>query len=106
MNRYPMWKNILVLVALMLGLLYSMPNLFGESPAVQVTSTKATNKLDSAMLQKVESVLKLGNVPYEALYLDASGVKVRLTNPDLQIKAKDVLQKNFGEDYTVALNLL
>ena len=71
MNRYPMWKNILVLVALMLGLLYSMPNLFGESPAVQVTSTKATNKLDAAMLQKVENVLKLANVPFEALYLDA-----------------------------------
>lgn len=106
MNRYPMWKNILVLVALMLGLLYSMPNLFGESPAVQITSTKSTNKLDSAMLQKVETVLKLASVPYEALYLDASGVKVRLANPDTQIKAKDVLQKNFGEDYTVALNLL
>ena len=106
MNRYPLWKFILILAALILGVLYSMPNIFGESPAVQISTAKNTSKLDPALLGQVESVLKQENLGYEALFLDASGVKVRFSNPDTQIKAKDVLQTRLGKDYVVALNLL
>ena len=106
MNRYPLWKYLLVLITLVLGVLYSLPNVFGESPAVQITATKSGAKLDTALLEQVENLLKQEKLPYEATFLDETGVKVRFTNPDTQIKAKDVLQAFLGKDYVVALNLL
>ncbi|HEY8118608.1 MAG TPA: protein translocase subunit SecD [Methylophilaceae bacterium] len=106
MNRYPTWKYLLVLTALLLGVLYSLPNLFGESPAVQITRAKNTAKLDPALLSQVETTLKQANLKYDAIFLDVSGVKVRFADPDAQIKAKDVLQSSLGNDYVIALNLL
>src|SRR5665647_516831 len=106
MNRYPLWKYLLILAALILGVLYSMPNIFGESPAVQISTAKNTSKLDPALLGEVETVLKQEKLTYEALFLDASGVKVRFSSPDTQIRAKDVLQSKLGKNYVVALNLL
>ena len=106
MNRYPLWKYVLVLAALILGVVYSIPNIFGESPAVQITTAKTSIKLDSALLGQVENVLKQENVKYDTIFLDASGVKVRFADPDTQIQAKDVLQAQLGKDYVIALNLL
>ena len=106
MNRYPTWKYILVLAALLLGMLYSLPNLFGESPAVQISRAKNSAKLDPALLSQVETTLKQANLKYDAIFLDVSGVKVRFADPDAQIKAKDVLQSGLGKDYVIALNLL
>jgi preprotein translocase subunit SecD len=106
MNRYPLWKYILVLTALLLGLVYSMPNIFGESPAVQITTAKATTKLDPALLGKVEGALKQENIKIDAIFMDSTGVKVRFADADTQIKAKDVLKSNLGKDYVIALNLI
>jgi preprotein translocase subunit SecD len=106
MNRYPTWKYILIAVIILIGLLYTIPNFFGESPAVQVSPAKTSLKADAALLSKVEATLKLSNVPFNGIYLDASGVKVRFADPEAQIKAKDKLIANLGNDYTVALNLL
>ena len=106
MNRYPLWKYMLVLITLVLGLLYSIPNLFGESPAVQVSTAKNTVKIDTALMGQVESALNEGEVKYETIFLDTNGIKVRFKDPDTQIKAKDVLQAKLGSDYTIALNLL
>ena len=106
MNRYPLWKYILVLTVLLLGLLYSLPNIFGESPAVQITTAKTSNKLDPALLGKVEETLKQENIKIDAIFMDATGVKVRFSDADTQIKAKDVLKNNLGKDYVVALNLI
>ncbi len=106
MNRYPMWKNILVAVMILIGLIYTIPNFFGESPAVQITPAKSTTKLDSALLGKVEDIFKQEKIEYDGVYQDARGVKARFKNTDTQIRAKDVLQANLGADYTVALNLL
>jgi preprotein translocase subunit SecD len=106
MNRYPLWKYILVLTALLLGLVYSMPNIFGESPAVQITTAKATTKLDPALLGKVEDALKQENIKIDAIFMDSTGVKVRFADADTQIKAKDVLKSNLGKDYVIALNLI
>ena len=64
MNRYPLWKYLIIAVAVVLGLLYTLPNFFGESPAVQVSSAKATLKVDTAMLGRVEEVLKGAGIPY------------------------------------------
>jgi preprotein translocase subunit SecD len=106
MNRYPLWKNLLVIFTLIVGIVYSLPNLFGESPAVQVSSSKNHIKIDNELLARVESGLKEQGIDYDAIFLDASGVKVRFANPDVQIKAKDALTRMLGNDYVIALNLL
>jgi preprotein translocase subunit SecD len=111
MNRYPLWKYILVAVALLFGFVYTLPNFFGESPAVQVSSVKATIKVDTGTLDRVESTLKAAGVAASGLFLDATGVKVRLADTDTQLKARDLLEKEFNPNpadpqYVVALNLL
>ena len=106
MNRYPLWKYIVIAVALAVGVLYTLPNFFPEVPAVQVSTSRATIKVDASTLSTVEGALKGANIPYQGAALDATGVKVRLDDTDTQLKAKDVLQKRLGEDYIVALNLL
>ena len=106
MNRYPLWKYLLVLFVLAIGLVYSMPNMFGESPAVQITTAKNSAKLDPATLKKVEDALKQENITFDAIFMDPTGVKVRFADTDTQIKAKDALKNNLGKDYVVALNLI
>ena len=106
MNRYPLWKNLLVAISLIVAIVYSLPNLFGESPAVQISTSKSHLTIDTELLQRVEAGLKQEGVPYEAIFLDASGIKVRFANPDSQIRAKDVLGQLLGNDYIIALNLL
>jgi len=106
MNRYPMWKNIFIAIVILIGFIYTIPNFFGESPAVQITPAKSTSKLDPALLGQVEEIFKKENITFDGIYLDARGVKARFNNTDTQIKAKDILQAHLGNDYTVALNLL
>lgn len=106
MNRYPMWKNIFIAIVILIGFIYTVPNFFGESPAVQITPAKSSTKLDPALLGQVEQIFKKENIQFDGIYLDARGVKARFKNTDTQIKAKDILQTNLGNDYTVALNLL
>ena len=106
MNRYPMWKNIFIAIVILIGFIYTIPNFFGESPAVQITPAKSTTKLDPALLGQVEEIFKKENITFDGIYLDARGVKARFKNTDTQIKVKDILQANLGNDYTVALNLL
>ena len=111
MNRYPIWKYITVAIALVLGFVYTLPNFFGESPAVQVSSAKATLKVDDKTQARVEETLKAAGIVHDGIQLDLNGVKTRLKDTDTQLKAKDVLEKAFNPDasdpqYVVALNLL
>ena len=111
MNRYPLWKYIVIGVALLIGVFYTLPNFFAEVPAVQVSTSKSNVKIDASTLQTVEEALKAANVPYRGETVDATGVKVRFADPDTQLKAKDVLQAKLNPDpnnpnYIVALNLL
>ncbi|MBI5889979.1 MAG: protein translocase subunit SecD [Nitrosomonadales bacterium] len=106
MNRYPLWKNLLVLFALALGFIYTLPNFYGEAPAVQVLPLRSNLKADAALLARVEEALKSAQLAPDAMSLDATSVKARFNDTDTQIKAKDVLQARLGEDYMVALNLL
>jgi len=105
MNRYPLWKYLLVLVVFILGLVYTLPNFYGESPAVQVLPLRANLKADSALLQRVDDALKAANLNAEGAALDPTSVKVRFNSADSQLKAKDILQAKLGDDYMVALNL-
>jgi preprotein translocase subunit SecD len=119
-NRYPTWGYALIGLTIVLAFLYTLPNFFGESPAVQVSSAKATVKVDPALLQKVEEALKAAAIPYRGAVFDPGGIRVRFDDTDMQLKAKDLIHSALNpgaapqatpEDdpnvgYVVALNLL
>jgi preprotein translocase subunit SecD len=111
MNRYPLWVYVTIGVALLLGALYTLPNFFGEAPAVQVSPARATLKVDSTVLGRVEEALKKAGIQPAGITLDLASVKVRLADTDTQLKAKDLIERALNPDaanpsYTVALNLL
>ncbi len=111
MNRYPVWKYAIILIALVVGGLYALPNLFGESPAVQVSVAKASTKLDASVLTRVEDALKAASIAPDAVALEGASIRARFSNTDVQLKAKDVIQKALNPDsttpsYVVALNLV
>jgi len=115
MNRYPLWKYLIIAIALLFGAVYTAPNFFGETPAVQVSSQRPTVKVDPGLLSRIEATLKSAGVIYEAAYIDAVGLnvtaRVRLTDTDMQIRARDALESALNPDpkdptYVVALNLL
>ena len=111
MNRYPWWKYLIIAVALAIGLIYSLPNVFGEAPAVQLSSGKATLKLDSAAVARVEAALKDAGIQADFVELDGTSVRARFKDTDTQLKARDVIQRTFNPDetdprYIVALNLV
>ena len=111
MNRYPWWKYAILAVALLVGLIYTLPNFFGEAPAVQVSSGKATLKLDSSTAQRVGEVLKAANLQPDFVVFEGNSVRARFADGDAQLKAKDELSKALNPDpanpsYIVALNLV
>ena len=111
MNRYPLWKYAILLVALLVGLVYTLPNLFGEAPAVQVSSGKATLKIDSGVARRVEQVLAAASIKADFVQFEGNSVKARFDDLDTQSKAKDAINKALNPDaadpsYIVALNLL
>ena len=111
MNRYPVWKYAILVIVLLVGALYTLPNFFGEAPAVQVSSAKATIKVDTAVQQRVEEALKAAGVTPDFVALEGNSVRARFDTPDTQLKAKDAIQKALVPDandpsYIVALNLV
>jgi preprotein translocase subunit SecD len=105
-NRYSLWQYLLIGATLVVGLVYTVPNFYGEVPAVQVQPHRATLKTDSALLGRVEDILRKGSLAPTGVVLDPTSVKARFADTDAQLKAKDLLQSQLGEDYVVALNLL
>ncbi|MCZ2102852.1 MAG: protein translocase subunit SecD [Comamonadaceae bacterium] len=111
MNRYPTWKYVIILIALFVAALYTLPNFFGEAPAVQVSSAKATIKVDSAVLDRVQEALKAAGLTSDSVVLEGNSVRARFDTTDDQLKAKDVVEKALIPDasdppYIVALNLV
>jgi len=111
MNRYAIWKYVVLVIALFVGAFYTLPNFFGESPAVQISAAKATAKVDLGVQERVESALKAAGLTPELLALEGGSLKVRFDSTDTQIKAKDAIQQVLVPDandpsYVVALNLL
>ena len=111
MNRYPVWKYAILVIVLLIGALYTLPNFFGEAPAVQVSSAKATIKVDAALQRRVEEALQAAGVSPDSVSFDGNSVRARFDTPDNQLKAKDAIQKALVSDpsdppYIVALNLV
>jgi preprotein translocase subunit SecD len=110
-NRFPLWKNALIAIAILAAALYTLPNFFGESPAVQVSSAKAMVKIDSGTLARVEEVLQKAAISYTGAVLDQTSVRVRFADTDTQLRARDTVERALNPDqanpqYVVALNLL
>ena len=111
MNRYPLWKYAILAVALLVGLIYTLPNFFGEAPAVQVSSGKATVKVDGALLGRVEQALVAGSLKADFVQLEGSSVRARFADTDTQLRARDAIDRALNTDpsdpqYIVALNLV
>lgn len=115
MNRYPLWKYIVIIIALLIGAIYTLPNFFGEAPAVQVSAGKVTVKIDGATQERVTKILSSAQIEPKGIQFEKIGangtIKIRLDNTDNQLKAKDVLQKALNPDandqsYVIALNLI
>ena len=111
MNRYPIWKYAILVIAVVVGLLYTLPNLFGEAPAVQVSSAKVTVKLDPSLVSRIEEILSKADLKADYVQYDGNSVKARFADLDAQRKAKDAIGAALNPDpndasYIVALNLL
>jgi preprotein translocase subunit SecD len=110
-NRYPAWKYALIGLTIALAFLFTLPNFFGEAPAVQISSNKTTVKVDAALLARVEGVLSAAQMAHTGVILDLHGLRLRFADADMQLKAKDLIEKSINPDpqnpsYVVALNLL
>jgi preprotein translocase subunit SecD len=115
MNRYPLWKYLVIAVALLIGGLYSLPNFYGEAPAVQISSAKPTIKVDLATQVRVEKILSEADISNTGIFFEnatnVGSIKIRFNNTDIQLRARDLLQQKINIDqsdpnFTVALNLL
>jgi len=108
MNRYPLWKYILIALAILVSGLYAVPNLFGEVPAVQVSGVRASNKVDADLQKSLDEALKAGNVPVAGVDLEEGQLRYRFADPDTQLRARDAIQGKLGQGsgYIVALNLV
>ncbi|MDR0672298.1 MAG: protein translocase subunit SecD [Zoogloeaceae bacterium] len=113
MNRYPLWKYIMVLAALLFGFVYTLPNLLGSAPAVQVSSNRATLKIDENFRPRVEEILAAADIENTGIFVDATGIKVRFADENAQSRARVALEKALNpapnpadHDYVVALNFL
>ncbi|GKQ57178.1 protein translocase subunit SecD [Sphaerotilus sulfidivorans] len=111
MNRYPWWKYLILAVAMVVGLLYTLPNFFGEAPAVQVSSGKATLKVDAALVPRVEQALQAAGLKPDFVQLEGNSVRARFGDTDTQLKARDAIVRALNPDpadpsYIVALNLV
>ncbi len=106
MNRYALWQYLIIAVSIVLGFIYTLPNFYGESPAIQISPLRSSVSADNTLLQRVEDTLKQSGIAFDGMLLEGNSIKTRFANTDSQIKAKDTLESALGNDYIVALNLL
>ena len=111
MNRYPLWKYLVIAVALLIGLVYALPNLFGESPAVQVSAARSTVRVDASTAAQVERALAAQNITAQTIVFEGTSVRARFETTDAQLQARDVIERALNTDpanpsHVVALSLL
>ena len=104
LNRYPLWKYFLILVVLVVGTVYALPNLYGSDPALQISATR-TSQVTSSTSAQVQNLLQGNNIPVRSMVLDKTGLLVRFENVEDQLKSNEMIRNMLGEDYIVALNI-
>ncbi|WP_415899280.1 protein translocase subunit SecD [Neptuniibacter sp. QD48_11] len=105
LNRYPLWKNLLILFVLVFGGLYAAPNLYPDDYAIQLTGTRDVFEVDQPLIEKVTAALEREGVSVKETELDRKAGLIRFPDGDSQLKAKDIITRVVGDDYIVALNL-
>lgn len=104
LNQYPAWKYLLILFTVLLGAIYALPNVYGSNPALQISATRTTT-VDTRTEAQLGSLMKSNNIPYRSMHLEDDGLLIRFSNVEQQLKASDLVKKQLGDNYTVALNL-
>ncbi|VEJ21174.1 protein translocase subunit SecD [Neisseria animaloris] len=106
MNRYPLWKYLLVAATVILGIIYTLPNLFGETPAVQVSTNRQSIIINEQTENRVAAALQTANIQTDGMFIADNSLKVRFKDTETQLKARDVIENTLGDGYITALNLL
>lgn len=107
LNKYPLWKYLLILAVLVVGVIYALPNLYPDDPAVQISASSTERKVTQADLDRATAALTAAKLAVKAATLNETGTRglIRLTRADDQLPAQDVVRKALGDDFVVALNL-
>ena len=106
MNQFSSWKYGVIIITVILSLVYALPNLYGESPAIQIMPIKSGEKIEASILASVENGLKEKNLTIAGLIIEPFSIKIKFSSPDEQLAAKSYVQDVLGESYVVALNLI
>ena len=106
MNRYPLWKYLLIGLVIVVSAIYALPNLYGETPAVQVSTNRQSIHIDQTTEQAVAEALKAANIQHNGMFIADGSLRVRLPNEELQSKARDAIEQKLGDNYIIALNLI
>ncbi|EEG22780.1 preprotein translocase subunit SecD [Eikenella corrodens] len=106
MNRYPLWKYLLIGLVIVVSAIYALPNFYGETPAVQVSTNRQSIHIDQTTEQAVAEALKAANIQHNGMFIADGSLRVRLPNEELQSKARDVIEQKLGDNYIIALNLI
>ena len=104
-NKFPLWKNVLILLVIVFGFIFAAPNLYPPDPAIQLSGQSGAMVIDELVLQKVEQALDDAGIEYFAGEADGESALIRLRDIDRQLRAKEVIQAEMGGNYIVALNL-
>ncbi|AAS61007.1 protein translocase subunit SecD [Yersinia pestis] len=104
LNRYPLWKYLMLIVVIFVGLLYALPNLYGEDPAVQITGARGIAASETTLVQ-VRDVLEKDNIASKSIALENGAILARFRDPDVQLRAREALVEALGDKYVIALNL-
>jgi preprotein translocase subunit SecD len=106
MNRYPAWKYLLIIVALLASLLYAVPNLYGDSPALQITTVHSATPITAVMMDSIQKQLADAKITVVGASFDGKSIKIKLKDAESQPHARELIQQALGDEYVVALNLL
>ena len=104
LNRYPLWKYIMLVGVILVGLLYALPNIYGEDPAIQISGSRNA-KITVKTSEKIEKIFNEKKIPFKSIIFENNTVLVRVATNDIQLKAKDIIANELGNNYVVALNL-
>jgi len=105
LNRFPWWKNVLIVCVVLLAFVYALPNVYVEDPSVQISPASATITLDKPIVEKITQALQKAGLPYKQIQQENRSVLVRFSSTDVQFKAKELIQQTLGENYQAAINL-
>ncbi|VAX76506.1 Protein translocase subunit SecD [Serratia symbiotica] len=104
LNRYPLWKYLMLIVAILIGLLYALPNLYGEVPALQITGSRGV-VVTTATMDQIRIILDTDHIASQSIVLENNAILARFNDPDVQLRARETLMAELGDKFVVALNL-